>query len=100
MDPASMSDTLSDPGRTGDELAALRAGIRRITHDISNPLGILRMASYALQATPDDADKRAHYLSVIAKSIERVEGGLKEMRTLATGHPVEPPAENETRREP
>ncbi|MEW6511779.1 MAG: histidine kinase dimerization/phospho-acceptor domain-containing protein [Bacteroidota bacterium] len=64
-------------------LEHLRNGIREITHDVSNPLGVLRMAVYYLQHGKPDPDKQEHYFSVIAESVERVEAGLSRLRALS-----------------
>ena len=64
------------------QLVQLKQGIREITHDISNPLGVLRMAAYYLQHGNPDKDRQDHYYSVIAETVERVEVSLNKLRSL------------------
>jgi len=64
------------------QIADLHAGIRQIAHDLSNPLGILRMAVYFLQSTKDEGEKREQYLSMMNETINRVEQQLKRLRDL------------------
>jgi nitrogen-specific signal transduction histidine kinase len=73
------------------QLVQLKRGIREITHDISNPLGVLRMAAYYLQHGNPDKEKQSHYYSVIAETVERVEASLNKLRSL-----TEPAAHQET----
>jgi nitrogen-specific signal transduction histidine kinase len=75
---------------TAEEQAALqvqfdrlRTGIREIAHDISNPLGVLRMAAYYLQHGKPDLEKQIHYFGVISTTVERVEAGLNKLRALS-----------------
>jgi nitrogen-specific signal transduction histidine kinase len=66
------------------QLDLLRSGIREIVHDVSNPLGILRMAAYYLQTVKPDGEKRDEYYRIISETVERVDVGLKRLRALAT----------------
>lgn len=75
--------TVQDPQDTGARLLELKQGIREITHDISNPLGVLRMAAYYLQHGNPDKAKQDHYCTVIAETVERVEAGLNRLRSLS-----------------
>ena len=75
--------TVQDPQDTGDPLLQLKRGIREVAHDISNPLGVLRMAAYYLQHGNPDKDKQNHYYTVIAETVERVEAGLNKLRSLS-----------------
>ncbi len=63
-------------------IADLHAGIRQIAHDLSNPLGILRMAVYFLQSTKAEGEKREQYLTTMNETIDRVEQQLKRLREL------------------
>jgi nitrogen-specific signal transduction histidine kinase len=65
------------------QLDRLRSGIREIAHDISNPLGVLRMASYYLQHGKPDGEKQLHYYGVITSTVEKVEAGLNRLRALS-----------------
>jgi nitrogen-specific signal transduction histidine kinase len=75
--------TVHDPQDAGAQLLQLKQGIREIAHDISNPLGVLRMAAYYLQHGNPDKDKQAHYYTVITETVERVEAGLVRLRSLS-----------------
>ena len=72
----------NDQQEVDAQLVQLKKGIREITHDISNPLGVLRMAAYYLQHGNPDKDKQDHYYSVIAETVERVEASLNKLRSL------------------
>ena len=61
----------------------MRSDIRQICHDLSNPLGILRMAVYFLQSSQGDPEKRAHYYTIMNESLDRMEGHLKRLRAMA-----------------
>jgi nitrogen-specific signal transduction histidine kinase len=65
------------------EIERFRAGIREIAHDISNPLGVLRMAAYYLQTAQPDNEKREQYYKIISETVGRVEDGLRKLRALA-----------------
>jgi nitrogen-specific signal transduction histidine kinase len=65
------------------EIDRLRTGIRDIAHDISNPLGVLRMAAYYLQTAHPDNEKREQYYKIIGDTVGRVEDGLRKLRALA-----------------
>ena len=65
------------------QLQHLKGGIREIAHDISNPLGVLRMAAYYLQHGTPDKEKQEHYYTVIGQTVEKVEGILNKLRALS-----------------
>jgi nitrogen-specific signal transduction histidine kinase len=75
----------------------LKSGIREITHDISNPLGVIRMAAYYLQVGKMDDEKRSHYFTVIGQTIDKVELQLRRLRELGQNPSLElkpiPPSE-------
>jgi nitrogen-specific signal transduction histidine kinase len=75
-----MSPDQTDPREK--HIADLHAGIRQIAHDLSNPLGILRMAVYFLQSTKVEGEKREQYLTMMNETIDRVEQQLKRLRAL------------------
>ncbi len=74
------------PSEDSDEiqhqLEALRTGVRQIAHDISTPLGVLRMVTYYLQSAQPDAEKRDHYMQVINQNVAKVEANLDRLRAL------------------
>lgn len=65
------------------QLQQLRIKIREIAHDVSNPLGVIRMAVYYLQNGKPDKDKQDHYFKVIGETVERVADGLAKLRALS-----------------
>jgi nitrogen-specific signal transduction histidine kinase len=73
------SDGMEDPKGRMD---AMRYGIREIAHDISSPLGVLRMAVYYLQTADPDRAKQEQYYRLMNETIDKVEEGLKRLRTL------------------
>ncbi len=64
------------------QLEMIKSGIREIAHDISNPLGVLRMAAYYLHVSNPDQEKRDQYYQVINETLDRIETGLKRLRAL------------------
>ncbi len=83
------SDQLEDVRR---QLETLRTDVRQIAHDLSSPLGVLRMVSYYLQTGQLTQEKRDHYFQVIAQNIERVEATLERLRAVTEKSPSGPPA--------
>jgi nitrogen-specific signal transduction histidine kinase len=75
-----------------EELFRIKAGIREISHEINNPLGVLRMAAYLMETTNLDEAKRKHYVGLINSSLDRIEVGLKKLRALRE-NPPPPPTE-------
>lgn len=68
---------------TDPTLEAIRLGIRKITHELSSPLGVLRMTTHYLRTQNVSEEKRAHYLKVLDETVDRLEDGLHRMRALA-----------------
>lgn len=64
------------------QLEKLKSGIREITHEINNPLGVLRMASYFLESTDPDAETRARYAKMMNESLDRIEQILNRLSFL------------------
>ena len=65
------------------QVEAIRLGIRKITHELSSPLGVLRMTTHYLRTQNVPAEKREHYLQLLNDTVERLEDGLHRMRALA-----------------
>jgi signal transduction histidine kinase len=84
-----MSPDQTDPREK--YIAGIHAGIRQIAHDLSNPLGVLRMAVYFLQSTRAEGEKREQYLNMMNEMVDRVEQQLKRLRAL-----TEPPASGDS----
>lgn len=89
-----------DPENLEVQLNALRTGIRQIAHDISGPLGVLRMVAYYLQANQPDQEKREHYFQVIGTNVDKVEVHLERLRALTDtppfGFPAQPPKDQKS----
>jgi len=74
----------------------LHGSLRQIAHDMSNPLGILRMALYFLQTMNPDEAKRQEYYGTLGQSIDRIEKDIQRLRACSE-FPVQlPKAEGET----
>jgi hypothetical protein len=80
--------TEDDDVRTGSTIEEIRAGIREISHDLSNRIGVLRMAVYYLQATEPDQEKRAQYYKMMNESLDKAETGLKRLRSMVNLTPI------------
>jgi nitrogen-specific signal transduction histidine kinase len=75
-----MNGNDADSSATIDEL---RSGIRQICHDLSNPIGILRMAVYYLQTSQVTPEKRTHYFATMTETLDKLENHLKRLRAMA-----------------
>jgi signal transduction histidine kinase len=84
---ASSEETVPGGGQLSRE--ELQAMIRKIAHDLSNPLGVLRMASYFLKTSQDAGEKRERYLDMLDLNIDRIEQLLKDLRALTEGRTPE-----------
>jgi nitrogen-specific signal transduction histidine kinase len=80
-----------DPEDPQARIEALNRSIREIAHDLSNPLGILRMAVYYLETGEPDEQKRAHYYKMMGQTLDKIETELRRLRALAL-----PPGPNGT----
>lgn len=60
----------------------MNKSIREIAHDLSNPLGILRMAIYYLETGEPDEEKRTHYYKMMGETLDKIETGLRRLRAL------------------
>jgi signal transduction histidine kinase len=63
----------------------LRGQLRQVCHDLSNPIGVLRMAVYFLQSSKGDEEKRTRYLTIMNESLDKMDFHLRRMRALALG---------------
>jgi len=64
------------------QIDGMKAGIREIAHDLSSPLGVIRMAAYYLQVAQPEKDKRDHYFKLMNDTVDKMEAGLKRLRSL------------------
>lgn len=79
-----------------EKLRQLKVGIREVAHDISNPLGVLRMAAYYLQNGKPDKAKQDHYLGVITETVEKIEKSLQKLRSMTDKGAAEKQAPEKT----
>jgi len=73
------------------QLQRLKAGIRTVIHDVSNPLGVLRMAAYYLQSGSPDRERQEHYLTVIGETVEKIAARLTALRDMGDEPLSDPP---------
>jgi nitrogen-specific signal transduction histidine kinase len=79
-----LSSKKVDTDREPDtEIESLKLDIRKIAHDLSNPLGTLRMAVYYLENVQPDKDKQGEYFTMMSNNIDRLEGMIRRLRVLA-----------------
>lgn len=71
------------PPDTSSQIEAIRLGIRTITHELSSPLGVLRMTTHYLRTQDIPQEKREQYLKLLNDTVDRLEDGLHRMRALA-----------------
>jgi nitrogen-specific signal transduction histidine kinase len=64
------------------QIDGMKVGIREIAHDLSTPLGVIRMAAYYLQVAQPEKDKRDHYFKLMNDTVDKMEVGLKRLRSL------------------
>ncbi len=64
------------------QLDNLRDAIREIAHEINNPLGVLRMATYFLESADPGPEKKAEYFRVMSESIDKIEQNLNLLRAV------------------
>jgi nitrogen-specific signal transduction histidine kinase len=64
------------------QVVRFKEGIREIAHELNNSLGVLRTASYLIEAANENEAKRKHYLSLMNASLDRMEAGLKKLKAL------------------
>jgi nitrogen-specific signal transduction histidine kinase len=77
-------------GDCEEQLENLKTGVREISHEINNPLGIIRMAVYFLQSTNPVGEKREHYFKVIDEGLERIELSLQHLKSLRENPSTKP----------
>jgi nitrogen-specific signal transduction histidine kinase len=76
------SEEKETPDDCETQLANLKAGIREVSHEVNNPLGIIRMALYFLHTTNPEGEKREHYFNVIEDGLVRIEQNLLKLKML------------------
>ena len=63
-------------------LEEVHHSIRRVAHDMSNPLGILRMTVYFLRSTKPDQAKLEEYVDGMDKSIDRLDEHIRLLHAV------------------
>lgn len=74
-----------------EQLQSLKGAIRNVIHDLSSPLGVLRMTAYYLQHGEPDREKHDHYFTVIGDTVERIASGLGVLRGMCDDAPAGAP---------
>jgi nitrogen-specific signal transduction histidine kinase len=64
-------------------MEATRQELRKLAHDISNPVGILRMAVYYLETARPDAEKCRQYYLMMNQNIDKIEVLIRQLRSIA-----------------
>jgi nitrogen-specific signal transduction histidine kinase len=82
----------TDPTALLQQLEQAKAGIREIAHEISNPLGVLRMVGYFLEKGETRPEKIAEYAAMITQSLDRIDKNLHRLNELRNSLPGRPPA--------
>jgi signal transduction histidine kinase len=75
-----MPTTENEPANP--RLQHLKSSLREITHELNNPLGVIRMAAYFLEHNEADAEKREQYFKIINESLDKAEEVLTKLRAL------------------
>lgn len=60
----------------------LKGKLRKIAHDLSTPLGVIRMATHFLRSGQVEAEKRERYVQMINLNLDKIEEILKELRNV------------------
>ncbi len=69
-------------------LASLAEQLATLTHDINNPLSIVRLAVYHLQTYDAPAERREMLLKLVTENIDKVQSRLDELRVIRRTLPV------------
>jgi nitrogen-specific signal transduction histidine kinase len=84
--------SFSDPTAHLRQLELAKTGLRDIAHEISNPLGVLRMVGYFLERGEVRPEKIAEYAAMISQSLDRIDHNLQKLNELRRSLPDGPPA--------
>ncbi len=69
----------------------IKLKLRKIAHDMSNPVGILRMAVYYLETAKPDQDKTLQYYAMMNQNIDKIEALIRQLRFVAGSPSVQGP---------
>lgn len=81
-----------DPALLLRQIEHAKSGLREISHEISNPLGVLRMVGYFLEKGEQRPEKIAEYAAMITQSLDRIEHNLQKLNDLRRALPDDSPA--------
>ncbi len=79
----------SHEAKTGQDEMQLK--LRKIAHDMSNPVGILRMAVYYLETAKPDQEKTVQYYTMMNQNIDKIETLIRQLRIIAGSPSVQGP---------
>jgi len=65
-----------------NEILTISESLAFITHEINNPLSVMKLALYHLQSYPSDEERRAMMVKIISDNIYKVETQMSELRSL------------------
>jgi nitrogen-specific signal transduction histidine kinase len=74
----------TSPEVSSETLEQVKKEIRQIAHDISNPVGILRMAVYYLSTAKPEEDKRVEYYTMMNQNLDKLESHIRRLREAST----------------
>lgn len=77
------------------ESGDLQGRLRKIAHDFSTPLGVIRMAAHFLKSGQIDTEKRERYVQMINLNLDKMEDILKQLRNVSDTGREAPPAPRE-----
>ncbi|HTY01055.1 MAG TPA: hypothetical protein VMG09_13600 [Bacteroidota bacterium] len=86
---APIAETNGAGADAAKEMQEMKISIRQLAHDMSNPLGTLRMAVYYLETAKPEESKRGEYYAMMGKNIDRIEGLIRSLRIMAGSPSVE-----------
>jgi len=78
-----MPTTENDPELL--RLQQFKSSLKEITHELNNPLGVIRMAAYFLEHNEADQEKKIQYFKIINESLDKAEVVVKKLRALRDG---------------
>lgn len=77
-----MTDPSADTKFLQLQLQNLLDGMKEISHEINNTIGVMRMAVYLMDTTKPPPEKRTQYVKALNESLDKIEAGIKRLKTL------------------
>jgi signal transduction histidine kinase len=65
-----------------NEIMTISESLAFITHEINNPLSVMKLALYHLQSYQTDEERRATLMKIIGDNIDKVQEQMSELRSL------------------